>query len=87
MGRHGEAGRPHLLHIPRTAVNIVNLVARVALEMVVMLQVGQFVPSSGPGDLHDLEGPTFHQTFQVAIDGRDPDTGDRFGSNLPDLVR
>ena len=87
MGRHGKSGRPHLLHVSRAAVNIVNLVAGVALEMVMMLQVGQLIPSSGPGNLHDLQGPTFNQTFEVAIDGRDPDTGDRFGSDLPDLVR
>lgn len=71
MAFHLEACRTHLADAGQTAFHVIDLTASLAMEVVVMIQVGSFVARGLPGHINGNDVAFLDQTLKSTIDGGD----------------
>ena len=67
-----KAGRSQRLHVLGTALDFIDLPTGTALEMMVMILRGSLIAWRFTGQLNLYEPPFFHESFEGAIDRRNP---------------
>lgn len=70
-----EAGGTHLADTGQAALYVVNLAARLAMEMMMVRQVGRFVTSRLAGHINRLDVAFFDQAFEGPVDRGNAQTG------------
>jgi hypothetical protein len=63
--------RSHRSHIPRAPVDLEDLVAEAAMEVVVMFLPCHFVTRRFSREVHGRHDPFVLQSFQIPVDSRD----------------
>ncbi len=58
----------------------------VAAEMVMVFLIGQFEPTWFPRQINGMKPTVFVETFDVSVDGRDPQTGHIIGGPVEDFI-
>ena len=87
MPGHRKSGWSHILKIPWTPGDVENLLAIVALEVMMVSQIRQFIASRRPGDFNNFKDAALNQTFQISVYGRYPNSRQARRGHLPDFIR